>query len=113
MQLNEGLEKLGAKETVNGREYEGSVFEWSGVQHIRIPSTLKRLEPETFWLCKNLKSVEIPNGVEYIGKDCFKSSGVEKITLPGTLKEINKYAFGSCKNLKTIRVERGCSIDIK
>lgn len=66
-----------------------------------------------FYLCEDLKSVEIPNGVEYIGEDCFEGSGVEKIMLPGTLKEIDKYAFYDCEYLKTIRVERGCSIDIK
>ena len=52
-----------------------------------------------FYLCEDLKSVEIPNGVEYIGEDCFEGSGVEKIMLPGTLKEIDKYAFYDCEYL--------------
>ena len=53
MQLNEGLGKLGY-----------SAFEKSTIENITLPSTLKRVEAETFRFCKNLKSLEIPNGVE-------------------------------------------------
>ena len=77
MQLNEGLEKLGRY-----------AFHYSGIESIRLPSTLKRIEVMTFYHCKNLRSVDIPNGVEYIGKECFQKSRIKKITLPSTLKEI-------------------------
>ena len=88
MQLNEGLEKLGEEETINGWEYEGAVFCASAIETIKLPSTLKRIEAETFSLCKNLKSIDIPNGVEYIGEECFQKSRIKEITLPSTLKEI-------------------------
>ena len=73
MQLNEGLEKLGAKETFNGSEYEGEVFEYSAIENVRIPSTVKRLEKETFYDCENLKNIEIPDNVEYIGKNVSRA----------------------------------------
>lgn len=69
MQLNEGLEKLGYKE--DSDEDEGEVFSGCAVESIRLPSTLRRIEAETFKDYKNLKRVELPNCVEYIGDYCF------------------------------------------
>ena len=80
--MNERLERLGEK-----------AFSGNAIRSIRLPPTLKRIEAETFSWCENLKSVEIPSGVEYIGKNCFKNSGIEEITLPGTLREIDKDTF--------------------
>ena len=52
VQLNEGLEKLGAKEEVCDKlESEGEVFAYSAVENIRIPSTMKRVEAGTFKCC--------------------------------------------------------------
>ena len=76
VQLNEGLRKLGAKEVVNGRECEGEVFLGSALESIRLPSTLKRIEYRTFNCCGNLRSIEIPSGVEFIGEKCFTDSRI-------------------------------------
>ena len=93
MQLNEGLEKLGTKEIVYEEEHEGGVFNGAAIESIRLPSTLKRVEKETFSFCNNLKRVEIPNSVEYVGKECFSYSCVEEVVLPSTLKKIDKDVF--------------------
>ena len=37
--LNDGLEKLGAKETVGGSGYEGGVFLKSAIESVRLPFT--------------------------------------------------------------------------
>lgn len=92
-ELNEGLEKLGTREATNAQKYDGHVFTYSAIESIKLPSTLKRLEAETFYSCENIRSVEIPNGVEYIGEECFSYSGIEETTLPGTLKKICEDAF--------------------
>lgn len=113
VQLNEGLEKLGEKEIIFGIRYTGTVFASSAIENIIFPSTLRRIEAETFRLCKNLKSVDIPNGVEYIGEGCFQKSGIKEIALSNTLKEISEDAFKECENLKTVWVEEGCTINIR
>lgn len=46
MVLNDGLEKLG----------EGA-FQESGLRSVRMPSALRTIEKEVFWLCKNLEVV--------------------------------------------------------
>ena len=111
--LNEGLERLGAKETRDGWEYEGRAFSETAIESVRLPSTLKRIEAEAFYQCDNLQTVEIPNGVEHIGKTCFSSSKIEEITLPGTLREINEDAFKYCWSLKTVWAEEGCALDVR
>ena len=83
--MNERLERLGEK-----------AFSGSAIRSIRLPPTLKRIETEMFSWCENLKSVEIPSGVKYVGKNFFKNSQREEITLPGTLREIDKDAFKDC-----------------
>ena len=113
MQLNEGLEKLGEKEVINGREYEGAVFYETAIEAITLPSTLKRLEKKTFSYCHNLKQLEIPDGVEYIGERCFSYSGIKKIMLPRTLNKISKDTFKDCTYLKTVFVKTGCAVDVK
>ena len=107
--MNEGLEKLG--EYKNGRE--GDVFAYSAIENIRLPSTLKRIEIGTFKLCKNLKNVIIPSGVEFIGDWCFYGSGIEEITLPSTLEGTCGGVFYSCSGLKTVWMEEGCTLDVR
>ena len=111
--LNEGLERPGAMGVIDGRRYEGGVFCGTAIESIRVPSTVKRLEAETFRSCEGLRRVDVPSGVECIEEQCFYESGVEEATLPNTLKEIGEDAFEDCANLKTVFVEEGCALDIK
>ena len=92
---------------------KGRAFYGSAVESIRLPFMLERIETETFGHCKNLRVIEVPFGVEYIGEACFKNSGIEEITLPGTLEEMAEDAFADCKKLKTVRVEEGCRLDVR
>lgn len=102
MRLNEGLERLG-----NG------AFESSAIQDIQFPSSLRKIESDTFFCCKNLRGVKIPSGVECIGKRCFKGSGIEEVTLPSTLHEIGNDAFKNCGSLKTVWIERKCRAKVR
>ena len=69
--LNEGLEYLGEDELVPDDRRSQGVFEESGLRDVRFPSTLKKIEYRTFARCRNLKAIELPNGLEYLGKECF------------------------------------------
>lgn len=113
VQLNEGLQKLGAKEVIDGEEHEGEVFAGSAIESIGLPFTLRRIEARTFFDCRRLGRIEIPDGVEYIGEKCFCASGVAEVTLPSTLKEVGRYAFDGCDRLRVVCVEEGCTLDIR
>ena len=106
MKLNEGLEALGTDEHPGGNDWCG-VFEGSAVEHIKLPSSLRRIEYSTFSYCKNLKNIRLPERLGYIGKQCFKESALESIILPPTLKVIEESTFYVCENLKSVRLSEG------
>lgn len=111
VKFNEGLEVLGTDEYFNDKSYYG-VFEESSVERVKLPSTLKRIEYGAFEYCTNLKSIWLPDALEYIGKESFLRSGFGKIMIPKTVKSIGNDAFkGSA--FKKIAVEEGCQVDVK
>ena len=68
---------------------------------------LKRIEYNAFKNCKNLKSINLPDSLEYIGKQCFYGSGLEELMVPKAVKSIGDDAFKDSA-LKRIAVEEGC-----
>ena len=62
---------LGTDEYFGDDEQMCGVFEESALENIKLPSTLRRIEYSVFKSCKNLKSIDLPEKIEYIGKRCF------------------------------------------
>ena len=63
-------------------EHIGAVFFESGIESVRIPSTLREIRVGALYGCKNLKSVEFSEGLEKIGAFAFAGSGIERVVLP-------------------------------
>ena len=57
--------------------------------------------------CKNLKAIELPDGLEYLGNECFYNSGLESIRIPPALKTIEARTFYRCENLKHVEFSEG------
>ena len=68
---NEGLEALGTDEYKEDGDMRAGAFESSGLKKIKLPSTIKRIEYSAFESCKDLKNIQLPEKLEYIGKRCF------------------------------------------
>lgn len=68
-----------------------------------IPSHVKIICRDAF-RNSNLKSIDIPEGIEEIEICAFMDSALEYITLPSSLKRIGGYAFSNCKNLEEITI---------
>ena len=97
VQLNEDLEILGTDEHMADGGMWCGIFEDSGLGRIRLPSTLKRIEYKAFKNCKNLKNVQLPEKLEYVGNSCFYGSGLESIAFPPSIRVIGPYAFCECR----------------
>ena len=54
---------------------------------------MKKLEDYTFYDCKNLTSVTLPEKLESIGNGCFYNTGIKEITIPKSVKSIGTAAF--------------------
>lgn len=64
---------------------------------VRMGSNIKVIENNAFAHCEALKSLEIPEGVEYIG-DSFRSTSFTELKLPSTLVGLHKDAFVWCSD---------------
>lgn len=72
------------------------VFSDSALEHVKLPSTLKRICNCAFASCENLRHISLPNSLESIGALGFVRSGLEEITLPGSVVRIGATAFRKC-----------------
>ena len=91
--LGEGLEVLGTTEYTSHGEPSSGVFEESALESIVLPKTLKRIEHRTFKDCKNLKNIDLPEGLRYIGAECFSGCGINYVTIPAALRSAGANVF--------------------
>ena len=110
--LNDGLQVLG----VNGQMKTGKrfcgVFEGSGVEEVRLPAGLARLEENLFTKCKNLKHLALPAGLQEIAPYCVTEAGLEALEVPASVAAIGARAFYNCANLRKLRIEPGSALQL-
>lgn len=61
--------------------FENIVYAYKGILSIQLPLNLRYLPNGIFKHCSNMKSIEVPENVEYIAPNAFRSSGLEQIIL--------------------------------
>lgn len=63
------------------------------ITKVILPNTIKRIGEGAFDWCKNLKEINLTEGIEYICDYAFRNTGLVEIKLPETLKSIGYMAF--------------------
>lgn len=77
----------------------------SSLESINLSQKVKRLENGAFSSSK-IKSINLPNMLEYIGPNCFNNcSFLASITIPENTQSIGERAFNGCFALKEIHVK--------
>ena len=70
-----------------------------------IPGNLSEIEWYPFYNSSNLKEIDIPNGVEYIGEGAFYGcKNLTSIKIPNSVTSIADSAFSGCSSLKDIMI---------
>ena len=105
--FGEGLEALGTRTYQDSSRIYHGVFSESALEHVELPSTLRRIEYNAFNGCRNLREVRLPERLEYIGKLGFQNSGLEEFVAPPGLKEIDGGAFSGCAGLRHATLNKG------
>lgn len=72
------------------------MFEGSRIESVVLPSTLKRIEYHAFSYCKNLKSINLPKDLEYLGDWCFCGSELAEAQIPRTGIKVGCCTFEGC-----------------
>lgn len=78
--------------------------------NVVIPSEINNIKVTSigdcaFSDCDTIKSVTIPEGIEYIGEEAFLAcTSLESINIPNTVTSIGNNAFGECKSLNSINI---------
>lgn len=81
-------------------------FEDSKITEVNLPSTIKKINFQSFAGCTLLKKINIPNNVNTIGVNAFNGcESLETINIPLSVTSIGTCAFYYCKNLKTLYYE--------
>lgn len=80
------------------------------VKDMVIPSSVTRIEGNTFRGCSSLTSVTIPNYVTYIGGYAFYGcSSLTSVNIGNAVKYIKNFTFGNCQKLTDVTI--GKSVD--
>ena len=70
-----------------------------------IHKNTKIIEDYTFYECRSLKNIEIPDSVIKIGRKTFEScTSLENIEIPKGIASIGDSAFEDCSNLKSVTI---------
>ncbi len=64
------------------------------------------IEQSAFSGCRKLKTIELCEGVDWIGKYAFADcTSLESVILPSSVKQTGSYAFSGCTNLISVRYQ--------
>lgn len=81
------------------------------LKSVVIPDTVQYIEKGMFENCASLKHVSLPENLEYIQDDLFKNcASLESVYIPCAIKYISKSAFTNCPNFKTIYTMSSSSV---
>lgn len=68
---------------------------------IILPNSIKAILNCAFFSCQNIKSIILPEDIEYIGHHCFSYSSLETIKFPDAIKTIGMVCY-NCDKLRTV-----------
>ena len=80
-----------------------SFFECRNLSGVVLPENLREIRPDTFVECSGLSSITLPEGVDSIGEYAFTNcTGLKDIYLPSGVKFVGQYSFYQCSLLKDV-----------
>lgn len=82
----------------------GLCYDNPDLTQVVLGKSVTEIGQAVFRNCSGLKSVDLPDNLELIGKYAFMDTGLEEVYLPKKVKTINTWAYANCKQLKKVIV---------
>lgn len=76
-------------------------------ERYRVQDGCRRIGPRAFDAAESLRAVELPDGIERIGRLAFAKSGIEDMRIPDSVQIIEEKAFFGCRRLTSCRLGMG------
>lgn len=76
-----------------------------GCMNTVIPDSVIVIADGAFSCCVDLRSINIPERVTYIGKDAFLATKLTDITIPKSVAVIGDRAFSYCNGLASVKIK--------
>ena len=69
-----------------------------------LPSTLRKINDRTFTNCASLEQIDLPNGLETIGRHALRNTGIRSLVIPPSLREIGLLKLYDSAEPRTVRL---------
>ncbi len=73
---------------------QSAFYDCTVIRSVTMPDTVEYIGAYAFYGCKNLSSINISPSVTFIGSCAFGNNDLKEITIPSSVKTIEEYAFG-------------------
>ncbi len=82
-----------------------NAFEKTKLKTISIPDTVTYIGEKAFYLCEQLTTVKLPNGIEKLNQGLFYKAPLDHIDIPSSVKSWSRAFYGS--GLKSVTIPEG------
>ena len=91
-------------QTFNDAICSNSFWECKSLVKVVLPEGITRISDDAFSVCTNLKSINIPSTVTKFGSAFYHCFSLESITIPDGIKKIDDLTFSTCRSLQSITI---------
>ena len=81
---------------------EGAIWNAYMLERVYLPNSLLVIGPRAFAHCNQLRVMEIPRNVRWIGEDAMNNTALTSVTLPDNVENLGRQAFKECEVLTSV-----------
>lgn len=79
----------------------------ANITEVILPDSIKTIQDEAFMWCYGLSRINFPEGLRFIGEECFDDAALTEVVFPESLEQIGWLAFSDCRGLERVYLSSG------
>ena len=77
------------------------------ITKVTLPETLSTINNLAFTVCTALESIDLPDGLQYIGMRAFSGTALKTLSIPDSVYNVSGSIVDNCVNLEYIKLPNG------